>query len=250
VALVCQNLEKIPQWNTLAKLNTFPPGLDSLYERMIEQICNSDNADLCKRVLASIAIIYRPITLKELTSLVEMPELDDLESLREIIGLCSSFLAIREDMIYFVHQSVKDYLLGKAFDKIFPSGKEEIHYAIFSRSLQAMSRTLRRDMYSLEAPGFPIDQVKEPEPDPLAALWYSCVYWVDHLCDFSEDARQVNDLRDGGAVDYFMRKKYLYWLEALSLCRSMSDGVILMAKLEALIEVIVRSVTLSVYSTC
>jgi hypothetical protein len=130
VALVCQNLEKIPQWNTLAKLNTFPPGLDSLYERMMEQICNSDNADLCKRVLASIAIIYRPITLKELTSLVEMPELDDLESLREIIGLCGSFLAIREDMIYFVHQSVKDYLLGKAFDKIFPSGKEEIHYAI------------------------------------------------------------------------------------------------------------------------
>jgi hypothetical protein len=73
VALVCENLEKIPRWNTLAKLNTFPPGLDSVYERMMEQICNSDNADLCKQVLASIAIVYRPITLKELTSLVEVP---------------------------------------------------------------------------------------------------------------------------------------------------------------------------------
>jgi hypothetical protein len=82
VALVCQNLEKIPRWNTLAKLNTFPPGLDSLYERMMEQICNSDNADLCKRILASIAIVYRPITLKELTSLVEMLEdmFDDVEA--------------------------------------------------------------------------------------------------------------------------------------------------------------------------
>lgn len=36
-------------------------------------------------------------------------------------------------------------------------------------------------------------------------------------------------------VDVFVRKKYLYWLEALSLCKSMSEGVLLMAKLETLI---------------
>jgi hypothetical protein len=30
VALVCQNLENVPRWNTVAKLNAFPPGLDSL----------------------------------------------------------------------------------------------------------------------------------------------------------------------------------------------------------------------------
>jgi hypothetical protein len=78
---------------------------------MMEQIRNSDNADLCKRVLAST--VYRPITLKELTSLVEMLKdmSDDLESLREIIGICGSFLTIREGTIYFVHQSAKDYLL-------------------------------------------------------------------------------------------------------------------------------------------
>ena len=39
-------------------------------------------------------------------------------------------------------------------------------------------------------------------------------------------------------VDVFVRKKYLYWLEALSLCRSMSEGVLSMAKLEALTQVI------------
>jgi hypothetical protein len=33
----------------------------------------------------------------------------------------------------------------------------------------------------------------------------------------------------------FIRKKYLYWLEALSLCRNISEGVLLMAKLEAVI---------------
>jgi hypothetical protein len=32
VALVCQRLETIPRWNTLANLDKFPPGLDSFYQ--------------------------------------------------------------------------------------------------------------------------------------------------------------------------------------------------------------------------
>jgi len=36
VALVGQHLEKVSGWNTLAKLNMFPPGLDGVYERMME----------------------------------------------------------------------------------------------------------------------------------------------------------------------------------------------------------------------
>ena len=254
VALVCQNLEKIPRWNTRAKLNSFPPGLDSLYQRMMVQICNSDNADLCKRILASTAIVYRPITLKELTSLVEILEemSDDLESLQEIIGLCGSFLTIREDTIYFVHQSAKDYLLIKAFNEIFSSGKEEAHYVIFLRSLQAMSRTLQRDIYNLRALGYPIERVKQLDPDPLAVLRYSCIYWVDHLCDWNSNScvNHKIDLQDGGMIDMFVRKKYLYWLEALSLCRSMSEGVLSMAKLEALIQVIIRPAMLSTYGLC
>jgi hypothetical protein len=56
---------------------------------MIEQICNSDEVDLCQQILASTAIVYRPITLRELTSLVGMLEdtSDDLDLLGEIIGL-------------------------------------------------------------------------------------------------------------------------------------------------------------------
>jgi hypothetical protein len=242
VALVCQNLEKIPRWNTLAKLNTFPPGLGSLYKRMVEQICNSDNAGLCKRILATIANVYQPITLKELTSLVEMVEdkLDDLESLSEIVALCGSFLTIRQDTIYFVHHSARDYLLQKALDKVFPLRGGEAHYMIVSMSLQVMSRTLRRDIYSLHALGYPIERVKQPDPDPLAAIRYSCIHWVNHLCDWSSTSCVDHrvDLQGGGIVDIFIREKYLYWLEALSLYRSVSEGVLSMARLDAIVQVI------------
>jgi hypothetical protein len=127
------------------KLNTFPSEFNSLYQRIIEQIYNSDNADLCKRILISTAIIYRPVILKELISLIEMLEdmSDNLESLRDIISLCGSFLTIREETIYFMHQSAKDYLLINIFDEIFPFGRREAYYIIFSRSLYIISKTLR-----------------------------------------------------------------------------------------------------------
>ncbi|KAJ0116662.1 WD40 repeat-like protein [Diaporthe amygdali] len=240
VALVCQNLESIPRWNTVVSLDVFPPGLDCLYERMLLQISSSGNAALYKRILASIAIVYRPITLKELTSLVEMLEdmADDPESLQEIAGLCGSFLTVQDDTVYFVHQSARDFLLTKAVDEVFPSGIEETHYLLFSRSLQVMYRTLRRDMYNLRALGYPIEHVVQPDSDPLGTSRYSCIYWVDHLCDWNPNssANHPLSLNDGGDVDTFLRKKYLYWLEALSLCKAMSQGVVSMAKLENLTQ--------------
>jgi hypothetical protein len=236
VALVCGNLKNVPRWKTLAKLNEFPPGLDSLYQRMISQICNSDDADLCKQILAITSTVYQPITLTEISSFVKTLEdmADDHESLAAIIGLCGSFLALRGRTIFFVHQSAKDFLLKKASNDIFPSRIEDVHYTIFSRSLQVMSRTLRRDVYSLRAPGISIDQVKQPDPDPLAAVRYSCLYWVDHLLDCSTRGNSNDDLKDGGSVYNFLCQSYLYWLEALSLMKSLSGGIVMIRKLEGL----------------
>jgi hypothetical protein len=254
VALVCQELANVSGWKAQKKLTAFPPGLDVFYRRMIDQIWISEDAELCKRILAVVSAVYRPVTLDELTSFVDMPDgvSSDYEALSEIIGLCGSFLTLHECTVSFVHLSAKDFLLKQAFNEIFPSGIEDIHHAIFSRSLQVMSKTLRRDMYSLHALGYPIEQVKQPDLDPLAASRYSCIYWVDHLSDWISDscANHSIDLQDGGIVDEFVRKKYLYWLEALSLCRNMSFGVVSIVKLEALIQVILRLVLLSIYSIC
>jgi hypothetical protein len=178
VALVCENLKDVPRWKTLAKLKEFPPGLDLLYQRMLNQICESDDADLCKQILAIASTVYRPITLMETTSFIEtrVDIASDHKSLTSIIGLCGSFLSFREDTVSFVHQSAKDFLMKKASKEIFPLGIDDVHYTIFSRSVLAMSNTLRRDIYGLCAPGISIDQVKPPFPDPFAAIQYSCLY--------------------------------------------------------------------------
>jgi hypothetical protein len=236
VALVCENLKNVPRWKTFAKLKDFPPGLDLFYQRMLKQICQSDDAELCKKILAITSTVYRPITVKEITSFVETLNdiTNDYESLAAIIGLCGSFLSLQEDTISFIHQSAKDFLVKEASKEIFPSGIDDIHYTIFSRSLQAMSTTLRRDIYKLKAPGISINQVKQPNPDPLTAVRYSCLYWVDHLLDCQTREDTIKDLKNRGLVYKFLRQDFLYWLEALSLMNSVSDGIIIIRKLEHL----------------
>ncbi|KAK6605156.1 Vegetative incompatibility protein HET-E-1-like protein 15 [Botrytis cinerea] len=234
VALICQELSDISRWKALQKLTAFPPGLDALYRRMLDQIIDSEDAELCKSILAVVSAVYRPVTLEELVIFVDMPigVASDYEALSEIIGLCGSFLMLRERTIFFVHQSAKDFLIKKASKDIFLSTMENVHSRVFSRSLQAMSPILRRDIYNLRAPGISIDQVKQPDPDPLAAVRYSCLYWVDHLLDSNTAGNSNNDLKDNGSVYKFLSRSFIYWFEALSLIRSLPNGIVMIRKLE------------------
>jgi hypothetical protein len=240
VALVCQNLKSIPRARIRARLTSFPPGLNSFYERMMAQIFKSDDSELCQQILATLSTVYAPITLTELTSLVELLEdtPDDVDSLHEVIGLCGSFLTIREGTIYFIHQSAKDYLLTSAFDTIFPSGNGDVHYVIFSRSLKAMSQTLQQDMYKLHLPGTSINSVKVPDPDPLAPIRYPCIYWASHFQEVHKSSfSNQRDLTNDKEIHQFLQKYFLYWLEALSLIGKVSEGVIAIASLESSIQV-------------
>ena len=163
--------------------------------------------------------------------------------------MCGSFLTIRDDHVYIIYQSTKDYLSGKAGATGFLT-EEATHHNIFTISLKLMPQILQRDMYNLKMPGFPINQVQVPDPDPLDTVWYSCIHWIDHLCasDPSTGTRH-DDLEDGGIIHVFLQERYLYWLEALSLCQCMSDGVVSITKLEALVKVMPRLAMPLLYNT-
>ncbi|KAF5877798.1 putative beta transducin-like protein [Botrytis fragariae] len=238
VALVCQELSNIPGWKAQQKLTAFPPGLDALYQRMLSQIMDSEDAELCISILAVVSTVYRPITLDELVISVDMPDgvADDYEALTEIIGLCGSFLTLREHTIFFVHQSGKDYLIKTAFKNMFLSTMEDVHKSIFSRSLQAMSCTLRRNIYNLAAPGISIDQIKQPGVDPITPIKYSCIYWVDHLNN-THPGQQKEQLQDNDEVHKFLKVHFLHWLEAMSLIGKISECITAIKSLESCISV-------------
>lgn len=244
VSLVMNELKEVESWQMLQVLDEMPSDLKDVYRRMIEQIKQSPRQypQLCRQVLSVIIAIYRPLHVQELHVLSGLPTQGQNinQFTMDIVKRCGSFLTIQDDHVYIIHQSATDFLSEDASSISLLGGIGNTHHSIFSRSLEIMSETLQRDVYRLKALGCPIEQLVPPDPDPLTALRYSCVYWVDHLYDWnsSSGTNHDADFQNGGSIDAFMRKKYVHWLEALSLCRSIPRGVISMAKLETLIQVI------------
>ncbi|UKZ79794.1 hypothetical protein TrVFT333_007556 [Trichoderma virens FT-333] len=238
VALACDNLKRVPSFQVRSALAAFPPGLDHVYERMLEKIFGPNASDLGRRILATVLVVHRPLTILELTSLVDfIPEgigenKQTLYAISEqVMGLCCSFLVLQDQTVYFVHQSAKDFLINKA-DDIFHLGN--VHLQIFSASLSKMNMTLKKDIYGLVEPGYSIYEIPTMNPDPLGAVRYSCVYWIDHFLSSlpKESFGMESNASYYRPIEHFLRTKYIYWLEALALLRNIPQGVIKMQKLE------------------
>lgn len=241
VALVCKKLAAMQFGNPLEVLEKLPPGLPPLYERMINEILDGEDsgvAESCRRILASLTLACRPIHLKELVNIAGLQERpDDVPTLKILVALCGSFLIVQEDTVYFIHQSAKDYLATLGGNPwIFPLGQAGEHGNILARSLEAMSNTLRRDICGLKMPGARVVEVGDVDLGPLAHIRYACSYWIDHLCQASSLSQNETGLYDEGLIHKFFQFHFLHWLEALSLGRMMSKGVIMLKQLEALLK--------------
>ncbi|KAJ5379595.1 Vegetative incompatibility protein HET-E-1 [Penicillium cosmopolitanum] len=237
VALVVQELQGVDSWDVKQVVDDVPTRLDDMYARMIDQIEQEAprTRKFCQLLLSAATLAYRPLQLLELGVVSGLPDeiVGKAKNLVTIIKRSGSFLTVRDERIYFVHQSAKDFLIGKGGQSIFSSSPAVAHRRMFTQSLEVMRKTLRRDVYSLGALGTHIRQAQPPDSGPLAPARYSCVYWVDHL----QESGSYEDLNDSGTVDTFLRTQCLYWLEALSLLRSISDGIMSIRRLKDLVSV-------------
>ncbi|GAB1319274.1 Vegetative incompatibility protein HET-E-1 [Madurella fahalii] len=239
VSLVVQELDRPESLvDPLAVVKEVPSGLHELYQRMMDRV---KSIEACRQTLSITALAYRPLSLSEIWSLLTLPTDLTTETVRGIVGMCGSFLTIRDDQVSLIHHSAKDYLSDPATG-LFPSGEQSLHYDIFRRSLEILGGILRRDMYQLRHPGVLIDDVTTPDPDPLAPARYSCVYWADHLLHWARSTpgehskREIaRELGDCGTLHIFLKSKFLYWLEALSLLRQVSEGLFALEKISALL---------------
>jgi hypothetical protein len=64
-----------------------------------------------------------------------------------------------------------------------------------------------------------------------AHIQYACCYWVHHLREGGVP------LEENGQVHIFLKTHLLHWLEALSLVRKISEGVLAITFLEGLVTV-------------
>ncbi|RGP77356.1 hypothetical protein FLONG3_4494 [Fusarium longipes] len=200
----------------------FPEGLREFYAQMVDRIRASDISERNLRLLAVASTVFRPLFFSEV---IAMEQLDlDEETLPNVIWDCGSFLTTQEKTIVFVHQSAKDFLLKESSAFLFPSGLVQHHYDLFQRSVCVL-KSLHKDMYHLVYPGVSLELAirNRPSHDPLSGLVYAVQFWADHV----REAHHLSVLYGTGKgipfaeiVYSFLSGKFLFWLEALSLCQS------------------------------
>lgn len=200
-----------------------PSGLSQLYDYMMDKIEKGMRKDCeyCKNVLVAATLAFRPLALSELRVLAQLPG----NSTATIIQKCGSFLTVQDETVYLIHQSANDYLQENYESKLRVTGMSQGHEDIALYSIKAMSLDLRQNMYNLDY-GLKPENMRPPNPDLLASIRYSCVFWVDHLYFVDlQSLKHKGALTDDGVVLIFLMGKFLNWLEGLSLLGNLAEGV-------------------------
>ncbi|OAL44839.1 WD40 repeat-like protein [Pyrenochaeta sp. DS3sAY3a] len=235
VSLVMAELQDAMDFQMIEIIEEVPPGLENIYLRMLNQFKHLPrrNQEPCRNVLATVLSTFRPLHLQELFVLSGLSEtIKEVEqTVATLVNMSSSFLTMQDDHVYLVHQSAKDFLSGEACVDIFPMGLGNYNNLLFQRSVRVMLEKLHKDIYKIGALGCLIDGVKKPDPDPLDMLRYSCIYWVDHLFVAIPPDDTIH-LDHQNMIEHFLRTSFIYWLEALSLCKGVSAGVVAIQKLQ------------------
>jgi hypothetical protein len=229
VALVFKALDSVEGWDAVDIIKKVPPGLSKLYDHIMTRIedGNEENRQRCKNVLVATSLAYRPLSFSELAVLAGLlPKINP----ETIIKKCGSFLTTKENTVYLIHQSAKEYLEANYTSKLPQGGAIQGHADISRRSIDAMSK-LRKNIYALPHPGFEFGDITVPSSDPLEGLQYCCVYWIQHL------QKSDTNLCDNGEVHKFLQKHLLHWLEALGWMGKTSEGIRAILLLEAQISV-------------
>lgn len=252
VSLVVGQLQDTAPRNVKGVLEEMPEGLERLYGIVMTQSykrLSRKDREAYPMILSTMATAKRPLSLEELLIFIKLQwkssdNINNTHDVRDMIKDCGVFLSIRDDTIFFVHQSAKDYLTqsSDALNLIFPQGIAFQHSKMAEMSLHGLSNTLTYNIYNLKEPEININDLSPPTPDPLAPIAYCCVFWVEHLvhsCESNESesnkSRSEELFKDNGIIHSFLEHKFLCWLEALALLRKlMPQGLNAVYKLRRL----------------
>lgn len=256
-ALVFKEFERLEDFipetddQVLALLRNIPSDLTELYHRMLKQVLDItedvfENRKRCIDILSTMAVAFQPIQLIELSPLIGYKNkgLGGIQMFKKLVQKCGSFLTIRGDTVYFIHQTAKDYLVEAGSDQLFENGIGAVHRAVFHHSLDVLSSsgTLRRNIYDLPHPSVNVSEIVRPCPDPLQTIRYSCVHAFEHFSrslvnnNGTSHSNETNDVHDIKKIHKFLKQFLLNWLEAICLMREFRRNMASMHRIVELLE--------------
>ncbi|OCK81525.1 WD40 repeat-like protein [Lepidopterella palustris CBS 459.81] len=210
--------------------------LDKIYSRILSNSVSGDYDreekdklfKLFRAIVGAIVVLFDPLPAVMLSTLLNRSDLDVDQTLNDL----HSVLEVPESQanpIRLLHPSFREFLLDekRCQDRQFWVDEKQVHADLAKNCLRVMSKSLRRDICSLGAPGVLVDELVSSKVGQHLTqdVQYACKFWVQHL------QRSKVQLRDNDEIHLFLKEHFLHWLEALSLMGRLSDSVLILAVL-------------------
>jgi hypothetical protein len=199
--------------------------LDTLYDTILQDVWadnDKDDMQAFQSVMGQILASFEPLSLDALTAMRKHFPSGHAKSIRSILkhmGSVLSGVTSHSIPIQPLHSSFYDYLTDRSRSKGFyidaSLHRDDLAFAI----LQVMKAELRFNICNLKNSyllNSDIDDLAQKINQSISsALSYSCRYWASHVQQatlfHSTIAAQVRE---------FLNQQFLYWIEVLSLVKS------------------------------
>ena len=221
----CFAFSKKEYINHLLKLTTDrdeQDPLDELYKEVLEGYITHRKARLLFRsVVGQLITSIEPLTIRSLTTLRQQASFDgdDRDAvvilLRRFGSLLSNVNSSDETLpIIPLHTSFRDFLTNKEKSGDFCVSLQDAHRQLAHSCLGLLLEDLKFNICNLESSYLANKDVKDllssVDKHIPPALLYACRFWDDHLEHIDFETELFVQLRT------FFEKKFLFWLEALS----------------------------------
>ena len=203
--------------------------LDSLYTSILQEAFGDDDPENDPRVLSvlgAVILAANPLSPSTIATLLDL----DVQDVVPFLSSVHSLLLFREDIpdhpVRPFHKSFPDFITDPArcTNPKFHISPLHQHTRLLVCCLELMNQRLERNMCKLP------DAVTNSEVDGLGerieqhidqALQYACRSWHKHLV--STISAQTLDIRP--VLQKFLEKKFLFWLEVLSVLGAAREAV-------------------------
>ena len=134
-----------------------------------------------------------------------------------------------------LHLSFRDFLLdqNRCLDDQFWVNEKQTHHKLAMDCMRLLSSSLRRNPCHLPSLGTKKSEIAQKDVNNALspAVQYACRYWADHA------QKGKLELLDHGCIHKVLKQHFLHWLEAMSLMGKISEAIIAITNMAAIINV-------------
>lgn len=202
--------------------------LDSLYSSILQDAfgdCDPEDYTKVRLVLGAVILATNPLSPSTISKLLGF----DVGGVFQLLSSAHSLLILQDDInlpVRVFHKSFPDFIMDsdRCSHKMFYISPLHHHQELLVGCLNLMNKQLEKNMCNLPpcvTNSEVADLQQRTEQCIDHGLQYACMSWHKHL----DTLIPANTSKASPILQHFLEKKFLFWLEVLSILSSVREAV-------------------------